>query len=100
MPAACAAHRRTIVLFTAAWCPACRELEHHTLADPRVRERLQNYGTIIVDVDRNNDLAESANISGIPTMIVLDESCQGVARIEGAIPPGQLLRALDRIENR
>ena len=100
LPAACGSHQRTIVLFTATWCPACHELENGTLTDPRIRERLQGYGTVIVDVDENPDLAGQAGISGIPTMYVLDGSCQPSARIVGAVPPDELLRMLDRIESR
>jgi thiol:disulfide interchange protein DsbD len=98
VPAACSAHQRTIVLFTAAWCPSCHELEHGALADPRVRERLQSYGTVIVDVDANPELAEQAGIRGIPTMFVLGEDCRPVARIVGNMPASDLLEMLDRVE--
>ena len=96
VPAACASNRRTIVLFTAAWCPACHELESNTLADPLVRERLANYGTVMVDVDRNPELSEG--VAGIPTMIVLDDQCRTIGRITGNVPRDEFLRILDQLE--
>ncbi|HSD12311.1 MAG TPA: cytochrome c biogenesis protein CcdA, partial [Patescibacteria group bacterium] len=34
LPQTCHGHRITVVVFTAAWCPYCHELENRTLADP------------------------------------------------------------------
>lgn len=100
LPAVCEANRRTIVLFTAEWCPACHELESTTLVDPRVTERLSGYGTVLVDVDRNPELASQANVSGIPTMLVLDNQCRAIGGLQGYRDPDDFIAALDQIEAR
>lgn len=100
LPATCQANARTIVLFTAEWCPACHELESTTLVDPRVSARLDGYGTVLVDVDRNPDLAAQANVSGIPTMIVLDGECRAIGGLQGYRDADDFIDALDQIESR
>ena len=100
LPASCEGRERTIVLFTAEWCPSCHELESVTLRDPRVIDRLQRYGKIIVDVDRNPEAADRAGIRGIPTMIFLDGDCEGSARMTGYRGPEDFIRMLDEVERR
>lgn len=100
MPRVCRAHRITIVVFTAAWCPACHELEGRTLADPRVKARLQDYGTVLVDVDENPELARAAGITGIPTMFFLDDGCEAFARATGYRDVDDFLGMLDQVERR
>jgi thiol:disulfide interchange protein DsbD len=100
MSRVCREHRITIVVFTASWCPACHELEGRTLADPRVKERLREFGAVLVDVDRNPELARTAGVSGIPTMYFLDDRCEAFARAVGYRDAGDFIEMLNRIERR
>lgn len=100
LPSVCRAHRITVVVFTAAWCPACHELEGRTLADPCVKARLQDYGTVLVDVDENPELARAAGITGIPTIYFLDGDCRAFARATGYRDVDDFLGMLDQVERR
>jgi thiol:disulfide interchange protein DsbD len=84
-----------LVLFTADWCPACREFEADALSDAKVLAHLKaNYTLVVVDLsDRagaNNDRAQACNVRAIPTLILYDRAGQESARTHG-IGPDALL---------
>ncbi|HVT89718.1 MAG TPA: thioredoxin fold domain-containing protein [Tepidisphaeraceae bacterium] len=89
-----------LVLFTADWCPACRQFESETLANTKVQQYLrENYTLVAVDLsDRtgpNVDRAREFNVSAIPTLIVYDRSSQEKARTYG-MPPNEFMQWLGR----
>ena len=49
-----AAHQGALVDYYAQWCVACKEMEHTTLADPRVQRALVPLALIRVDVTRDD----------------------------------------------
>jgi thiol:disulfide interchange protein len=74
-----------LVLFTADWCPACRQFESQTLADSKVKQYLQdNYTLVTVDLsDRdgpNNNRARDFAVHVIPTLILYNTSGNEIAR--------------------
>ena len=80
-----------LVLFTADWCGACRQLESETLRDQRVKDYLAaNYTLAVVDLsDRsgaNNERAAKFGIRSIPTLVVYNKSGLEAARSHGMAP--------------
>jgi thiol:disulfide interchange protein DsbD len=74
-----------LVLFTANWCPACKQLESQVLTDPKVKQYLQdNYTLVTVDLsDRNgpnNDRARDFGIHVIPTLILYNAAGSEISR--------------------
>ena len=93
-----------LVLFTADWCPACRQFESETLADPKVQEYLkENHTLVVVDLsDRagpNNQRARDFKVHAIPTLILFDRSGEEKARDFG-MPSDALLKWLRVNSNR
>jgi len=62
--------------FYADWCIACHELSSITFVDPGVKARLSQFFLIKIDASENSKLVSSLhkryNISGLPTLIILD----------------------------
>jgi thiol:disulfide interchange protein DsbD len=84
-----------LVLFTADWCPACRQFETQTLSDEQVQKYLrQNYTLVVVDLsDRNGPnaiRAQEFGVRGIPMLIVYDAAGQERARSYGMAPDDML----------
>ena len=74
-----------LVLFTADWCPACKQFESEALTQNDVKKYLrENYTLITVDLsDRNgpnNSRARDYGVRIIPTLILYDKSSNEVAR--------------------
>lgn len=88
-----------LVLFTADWCPACREFESNALTDSSVQSYLKsNFTLVVVDLSNrsgaNNDRAREANVRAIPTLILYRHDGTESARTHG-LPPDVLLSWLN-----
>ncbi|HVT34411.1 MAG TPA: thioredoxin family protein, partial [Nevskiaceae bacterium] len=71
------AQGRPVMLdFYADWCLACKELEHQTFADPRVRAQLSRMVLLQADVTRNTDAQQAMlkryQLFGPPGIVFFD----------------------------
>lgn len=94
-PATCRARAHTVVVFHADWCPWCRKLEREVLTDPSVIDALKVFGKVSVDTEENTDTSAAYEITGIPTIVLLDRDCRETLRIRGFVDAETLLRELD-----
>lgn len=81
-----------LVDFSATWCGPCQ-----TLA-PILKELKDHYGDglaiVKIDVDKNNGLASSYRVQGVPTMILFRDG-QQVWRQSGVLMLPQLIQTVD-----
>ncbi len=92
--------KKVMLDFYADWCTSCKELEHITFADQRVKAALSEYVLIQADVTANTDeekaLSKRFNLFGPPALIFYDEEGNEIKgnRVIGYIPPEELLKKL------
>ena len=77
-----------LVLFTADWCPDCRDFESRTLSRPDVRDYMESRHTsILVDLTSgdspNQALARQYGVRAIPTLVLYDKDGRELARTHG-----------------
>lgn len=76
--------RPVMLDFYADWCVSCKEMEHYTFVDPRVKENLGNTLLLQADVTANDaedrTLLKHFGIFGPPTIVFFNR--QGVERSE------------------
>jgi thiol:disulfide interchange protein DsbD len=94
-----ASGKPALVLFTADWCPACRQLEADGLADADVQRYIrEKFTPVMVDLSNrgspNDERARDCNVRYIPTLILYDASGRECART-GAMPGNMLLMWLE-----
>jgi thiol:disulfide interchange protein DsbD len=75
---AIASKRPVLIDFFAEWCGACKELEHDTFTDARVRELSEKF--VLLQIDATDDfpgldkLKSTYGVMGLPTMVFYDSS--------------------------
>lgn len=55
-----------LVMFSATWCTWCQKMKAETLTDPQVSALMTNYVYVVVDVDKERDVANKFNVKSIP----------------------------------
>jgi len=85
----------TVVLFTANWCPVCRQLHANVLSRGDVQEELgRHYGFYAVDLSNPSpavsEHAQKFGVSGIPLMIRYDADGKETSRVN-YLPPEQMI---------
>ena len=85
-----------LVLFTADWCPPCRQLKKNVLTTHSVASYLQDqFVTVKIDLTErdspNSAVAAEFGVQGIPTMFVYDQNAQMIDSIVGGMPQSAFL---------
>jgi thiol:disulfide interchange protein DsbD len=94
------AARPAMLDFYADWCVSCKEMEHLTFTDARVRERLAKLNLLRADVTANNvddqALLKRFRLFGPPGIIFFDAQGNEVARVVGYQSADVFLKSLDK----
>lgn len=85
-----------IVQFNAEWC--CKEMDHETFPDPRVREEATRFVSIAVDATDDEapglkHLQDKYKVVGLPTIVVFDSRGREAGRINSFVKP-EVLEAM------
>ena len=87
--------RPVFVLFTADWCPPCRQLKADTLSHDQVLAELDRFVLVKVDLTdkagENGSVAAELDVSSIPAMHVYDADGNRLASRPGYIDPASAL---------
>ena len=92
-----------LIDFGAAWCTACKELEHETFPDAAVRAAAARF--VAVHVDGTDDeaatykaLAMKYKVTGLPVLVLLDSSGKEVARYNEFVKAEPFAAALKSVK--
>ena len=82
-----------LVEFWASWCPPCKMME------PMIEKLAGEYDGqvkfVSINIDRNGEIADKMNVSGVPTFIVFDNGQASEDRLVGAQTRRKLKRIID-----
>jgi thiol:disulfide interchange protein DsbD len=96
-----AAGRPAMLDFYADWCVSCKEMEHSTFSDPRVRARLAQLNLLRADVTANNPddqaLLKRFGLFGPPGIIFFNMQGDEVVRVVGYESADKFLKSLDKL---
>ena len=94
---------KTVMLdFSAEWCSSCKEMEHITFADEKVKAKMQTFVLVQADVTANSEsekaLSKRFGLFGPPGILFFKEGKEiKNARIIGYQPPEKFLAHLNKL---
>jgi len=88
-------NRRVLIAFTSQTCPACAQMEY-VLDDAGVRQAMEPFVPVRIDIGRDRELANRLNIIGVPAYVVADGRGEFLASTVGYQPPEVFIRFLNR----
>ena len=88
-------NKPVLLAFHADWCPSCNQMKRTTYHDPEVIKTVAKFIPVMVDTDRQKDLADRYGIQGIPAYVVTDKSGAVVHRFAGPSPSAEFIKLLD-----
>lgn len=94
-----------ILVFSADWCPFCRQLERETLTDGEVARLAQQFAVFRVDMTSSSlppeteDLAKKYDAEGLPTVAFIDSRGEWVKELTlmGYEPPRAFAQRMRRV---
>lgn len=88
-----------IVKFGASWCAPCRQMDAEVWPNPRVKDQIKQYknGKVYyIDVDKDQEWVLKYQVTGVPTILILDGDHKVVRRVMGYLNVEQLVVFLDK----
>ncbi|WP_432743642.1 protein-disulfide reductase DsbD [Methylobacter sp. G7] len=102
---AAANHQPVMLDFYADWCISCKEMEAYTFSDPRVKQALEGYVLLQVDITNNSDddkaLLAKFKLIGPPSILFfgLDSQEKTAHRIIGYQDAETFIKSLQRSQS-
>ena len=89
--------RPVLIDFWAPWCAPCRRLKEVTLANAQVEKALASIEVIMVDLDKEPQLAEAFGVKSIPDVFFVDREGIVVDRLQKFELPAAFLERLGKL---
>ena len=87
--------KKIILHFHAEWCPSCKKMREETFSNPEVIELMnERFVTVLVDTDKEPDIARAYRVRGIPDTWVLHPDEKPIGRVPGFVEPTRFLKIL------
>lgn len=88
-----------LVTFEAEWCVWCKKLETTTYRDSAVMSLISDsMVAVTLDVDdEGRELSDLHGVQSLPTVLVFSPDGEERGRINGYLPPGQFVAAVNEI---
>ncbi|MBN1931165.1 MAG: thioredoxin family protein [Desulfobacterales bacterium] len=90
--------KKLFLFFTAEWCSYCTKMVSHTFKDGKVITCInKNFIPVKVDFDRENKIASSYQVRGLPSIWFVAENGEKISNLPGYIPPDKLFSIIKYI---
>lgn len=87
-----------LVMFDASWCGNCKTMSHEVLSQAKVRQLLENWVPIEIDVDLQPRIKEAHMVEALPTFIIFSPKGKELKRLVGAMPAEEFIKIIKSVE--
>ena len=84
-----------LIAFHAKWCGYCTKMKKKTYHAPEVVKAMQNFIPIMIDTDKQGDIARKYNVGPIPDYVIAKPDGSVVKRFLGYYDPGDFVAKLN-----
>lgn len=95
MAKAKAENKPAMLFVTATWCGWCKKLANESFNDPEVRQLLDKFVLVIVDLDTEQKIAEQLGVQGVPFIVFESPEGRKLAVNEGYVPVPEFKAAVE-----
>ncbi len=93
-----AGNKSIVLVFDQKSCSWCEVFKRNTLENQDIIYQLNSkFITVIVDINKNPEVASKYSVYGTPTIIFLDSNANEIKREAGYIPPDEFLEIIKGI---
>ncbi len=77
--------RPLFVVFSATWCGPCQAMVKNIYPQQPVRDKLESWVPVYIDVDKNKEIAAKYRVNQLPTLVYLNPDTTEINRTVGAV---------------
>ena len=85
-----------LLVFESGNCPACQKFDKETIASPLFSETGGPLHVVYFDLDSAPKTAAQYQVAAVPDLVLMTSQMKILARTQGALPPEELLKWIER----
>lgn len=93
---AVATNKLILVDFWATWCGPCKRMDSESWSKDEVKELMNNYIPVKIDIDSNRSLAQKYGVKGIPFIFIMDANGEVIFQEMSYKDKNQVKRLLNK----
>jgi len=93
---AIATNKLILVDFWASWCEPCKKMDSESWSKDEIKEVMDNYVSVQIDIDKYTEIVNKYNVRGIPYVFIMDPNGKVIYQRMSFMSKGQVKKLLNK----